>query len=72
LIEEGEQFVEFLLRDRVVFMNVATGATEREAHPSGADGVDAVHDIFDAVFLVAMTPPSMVIGWLRLKPVARR
>jgi hypothetical protein len=52
VVEEGEELIEFLLADGVVFVVVAAGAAEGEAHPGGASGVDAVDDVFDAPFLV--------------------
>ncbi len=50
VVEEGIHLEEVFLGDRVVFVVVADGALEGEAHEGGADGGDAVDDIFEVRF----------------------
>lgn len=50
VVEEGIHLVEVLLGDGVVFVVVADGAAEGEAHEGGADGGDAVDDVFEVGF----------------------
>ena len=40
-----------LLGNRVVFVIVANGTAHGEAHEGGADGIDAVDDVFEMAFL---------------------
>ncbi len=49
LIEECEQAVEIFLRDGVVFVIVAAGASDGEAHPHGGGSLRAVGHVFDAI-----------------------
>ena len=49
LIKECEQTVEILLRDGVVLVIVAAGASDGEAHPHGCGSLRAVGHIFDAI-----------------------
>lgn len=51
VVEEGIHLVEVLLGDGIVFVVVADGAAEGEAHEGGADGGDAVDDVFEVRFL---------------------
>ena len=51
-VEEGEQLVVLLLRDRVVLVVVAAGAADGQAEEDGADGVDAVDHVADVDLLV--------------------
>ena len=51
VVEEGEELVELLLRDRVVLVVVAAGAADRQAEPDGGGGLDAVDDVLDGVLL---------------------
>ena len=50
-VEIGHETEEVILTDRVEFMVVAAGATDRHSHDSGAVGADAVNGIFDQPFL---------------------
>ena len=50
-IEVGEELVELLLADRVVFVVVAAAAVERQRHPGRAGGLQAVDDRFDEPLL---------------------
>ena len=43
VVEEGEQLIKFALREGVVFVRVALGATERHAEPHGGGRAHAVH-----------------------------
>ena len=49
-IKVGEELVEFLLADGVVFVVVATATVHREPHPSGARGLDPIDDVFGKPF----------------------
>ena len=51
VVEEGEEPVEVLLRDRVELVVVAAGAAEGQAQPDGRRGVDAIDDVLDGVLL---------------------
>lgn len=51
VVEEGIHLKEVLLGDGVVFVVVADGAAEGEAHKGGADSGDAVDHIFKVGFL---------------------
>ena len=48
VVEEGEQLVELLLRERVVLVVVAAGAAERQPEPDRRRRLDAVDDVLDA------------------------
>ena len=50
VVEEGIHLEEVLLGDGVVFVVVADGTLESEAHEGGADGRDAVDDVFKMRF----------------------
>ena len=50
VLEEGGETVEVAHGDRVVFVVVAAAAFEGEAEEGGAEGGDAVVDVFDAEF----------------------
>ena len=50
VVEEGIHLVEVLLGDGVVFVVVADGAAEGEAHEGSANGGDAVDDVFEMGF----------------------
>ena len=49
-VEVGEELVELLLRNRVVFVVVAAAAVHREPHPGGTRGLDAVDDVLGEPF----------------------
>ena len=51
VVEEGEEPVELVLRDRVELVAVAAGAGQRQAQPDGRGRVDAVDDVLDGVLL---------------------
>ena len=51
-VEKGVHLEEFLLRDGVVFVVVALGALHRQAEDGGGDGIDLVHGVVHAVFLL--------------------
>ncbi len=55
-VEERVKLVVFPVRDGVVFVGVALGATDGEAEPDGAGGVDAVHHSLDAELLGVGAP----------------
>ena len=48
-VEEGEELVELLLRDRIVLVAVAARAAHGQAHPGGGRGFDAVDHVFDQI-----------------------
>ena len=50
VVEEGIHLKEVLLGNGIVFMIVADGALEGEAHEGGADGGDAVDDVLEVGF----------------------
>ena len=52
VIEEREQPVVVLLRDRVELVVVAAGALERQSEPSHAERTDSVRHVLDAVLLL--------------------
>jgi hypothetical protein len=52
VVEKSEQLVVIALGNRIKFMVVAFRALHGEAEPRGAEGADAVGDVFDAVFFV--------------------
>ena len=52
LVEKSEQAVVIALGNRIKFMVVAFRALHGEAKPRGAEGADAVGDVFDAVFFL--------------------
>ena len=51
-VEEGEELVELVLRDRVELVIVAAAATHRQAEEHRRRGLDAIDGVLDAPFLV--------------------
>ena len=49
-VEVGEELVILLVRDRIVFMAVATRAPDGQAHKHCRSRVYAIHDVFDVIF----------------------
>ena len=77
-VEEAEELVVLLLRDRIVLMVVALGAAGGEAQPRGGDGVGPVDELLEAGLgavdagfavdeYVAMEPGghALLSGWVR-------
>ena len=53
VVEESEELIELLLRERVVLVVVAAGAAKRQAQPHGRGRIHAVDHVLDA-----RTPPE--------------
>src|SRR5262245_42119597 len=51
VIEEGVELIELLLRDRIIFVRMAFGATDRQTQPDRAGGRRAVNSGFAAKLL---------------------
>ena len=68
-VEESEEAIKILLRDRVEFVVVAARAAHGEAQEGGGGGADAIDHVLD-VILSGDGADFTVIMWLRLKPEA--
>ena len=51
-VEECKELVEFFLGERIVLVIVALRAAHGDAHPRRGSGVEAVHHVLGAVFLI--------------------
>ena len=51
VVEEGEELVELLVRDRIELVLVAARAAHRQAHERAGRRLDAVDDVLDLILL---------------------
>ena len=70
VVEERQQAIELLLRDRVVLVIVAAGAADRQPQPDRGRRVEPVDRVLDQELFGNDARLRELARWLRLKPVA--
>ena len=61
VVEEGEELVILLLRERIELVVVAAAALERQAEEGGPEGRDTVVDVIDAILLLNASPLRLLL-----------